>query len=1107
MNLAKYLAVAIFLLLPASAQEVTGSIVGSVVDSSGAPVPETKIRVHGTDRNLDVRTVTTDKDGEFAATLLPIGLYELHVEKPGFQTIVRGGIELHVNDRITVHLELKVGQASTQVTVEATQIGVELQSPVAAGLISGDEIRELSLNNRNYAQLLTLMPGVTSNSPTDELYIGTTNPLGSTNSVPFSVNGGRTSGNSFMVDGADNVDRGSNVTLLNYPSVDAIAEVKVLRAQYSAEYGRGAAGQVNVVMASGKSRFHGSAYEFNRNDAYSANNFFNNARRIPIPPLRYNNFGYTVSGPIPWLGNRKGDSNKTFFFWSQEFRRVITYGTFQATVPTEDLKQGNFSSPVCVEATGNTCTATATQIRNINPVAAAYIKDIWSKVPAGDPGTFNLFTPQRSNYNHRQEIIKIDHVFNPGHTIFARYIHDAVPTVEPGGLFTGAVIPGVAITKTDSPGKGWTFRDTIASPSWLNEAGYSFSYGAIVSRPIGTISSELSPDVKVPLPFTPTLSRVPGLSISGVSSVTSFGPYDDFNRNHNIFDNVTRPQGQHTIKFGGTVNIYSKTENAGGNNVGSFAFASTPRPAGTSTLLQGWANFLLGNVSTFTQASQDLTPYIHQRQFELYAQDEYRVRPNLTLDAGVRYSHFWQPFDSNNLLTNFDPALWDPAKAPQVNPANGNIVPGTGDPLNGIIINNQNSPFGSKVSNEDLNRFAPRIGFAWDPFRKQKTSIRSGYGISYDSTLVGIYEQNSFANPPYVNNVTISNTRLENPAAGVQVISAAPKTLHGTPIPAKLPYTQQWSFDINQQIGKMAVTVGYYGSKSTHLLGIVDLNMVPPGAALAAGIVTGTVTSATTPLLNAVRPYRGYAAINTLENWFNSNYNSLQASAQQRLNTSSSLRYSYTWSKVLTNAGSDRNNAPQNTYDRKADYARAPFDRAHVFTASYIYRLPFFAGSRGLECAVLSGWQLSGIVTFNSGLATRVTSGLGLDWAGLGILGTSAASPRPDLISDPNANAPHSIQKWFNTEAFTAVPAGQVRPGNAAATTIIGPGAERWDSSLFKNFTIAERFKVQFRAEAFNVLNHSNFLGISTSLGATNFGQVTSTREARRIQLGLKLNF
>ena len=1102
------------------AQEVTGSIVGNVVDATGAAVPGARIAVTDTDRNQVVRSVQSDNKGEFTAALLPVGHYSVAADAKGFKRFVQSGIELHVSEKLTVTLALQVGEITEQVTVEENATQVELQSPVAAGLVSGTEVRELSLNNRNYLELLELMPGVVSNSPSDELVIGATNATGATNAVnalPFSLNGGRTTGNNFMIDGADNMDRGANQTLLNTPSVNSIAEFKAMRGLYSAEFGRAAAGQVNVITKSGTSQFHGSAYEFFRNDVLAANNFFNNAHFIDRPPLRYNDFGYTLGGPIYIPRHYNTDKNKTFFFWSQEFRRFITYSTYQDLAPTDALKQGLFSKPVCVQyatSANTTCSQTATSITNINPAAAAYIKDIWSKVPAGSPVDYTLFLPGRNTGSYRQELLKIDHVFGPKLALSWRYINDTVNTTESGGyqVSASAQIPGISNTATQTPGRNIMLRATSSfSPSLLNEAAFAYTYGAKLSQPAGLDSAANSPDVQIPLPYPSTLGRIPALSISGFSAINGYGPYINYNRNYNWFDNLTKIHGQHELKFGATLNYYQKTENAASANAGSFAFSPTTPPSGTVQILQNWANFLLGNATSFSMTSLDLTPDMRMRQFEAYAQDNFRVRPNLTLNLGVRYSQFRVPYDDNRMLTNFDPRLFNPANAPQVDHTTGNVVLGTGDPLNGVIDNHKTSPYGGNVSGEPGGKFAPRLGLAWDPFGDHKTSIRSGYGISYDSSLVGMYENNIFTNPPYLNNVTINATKLDNPSAGVTAVSAAPKTLRGTPLPMTLPYTQQWSLDVQRELmSNFVLAVGYYGSKSTHLLGIVDINTIPVGAAVAAGVTTANtpLTSTTTVKINYLRPYPGYGPVNVVETGFDANYNSLQVSAQKRFQGYSMLRMAYTWSKTLTDATNDRTNAPQNSYDFSAEKARALFDRSQVLTVSYTYELPFARSWSGAGHALLYGWQVSGITSYVTGLPIRVSSSYGRDWGDQGILasGTTAAA-RPDQISDPNANAPRTVAQWFNTKAFAQVPTGVVRPGNAGAADIQGPGYEQWDMSLFRNIAIREKMRLQIRAETFNTFNHTNPMAVATAAGNTNFGQVTSTRDPRRLQLGLKLNF
>ena len=313
-----------------------------------------------------------------------------------------------------------------------------------------------------------------------------------------------------------------------------------------------------------------------------------------------------------------------------------------------------------------------------------------------------------------------------------------------------------------------------------------------------------------------------------------------------------------------------------------------------------------------------MTPDINAQQFELYAQDDWRVRPNFTLNIGVRYSNFRQPIDANHQLTNFDPGAYNPAQAAALTSA-GLLAASVPNPyLNGIIIAGQNSPFGSKISTQSNLNFAPRFGFAWDPFGTGKTAIRGGYGIFFDSTLYGTFEQNIFANPPFVNSAVITNTTLDNPAGGTATVSNSPKDPHATPSQFSTPYSQQWNFEVQRQLTpSLQVNLAYVGSKGTHLLGEVDLNALPPGLAYSSGVIApgASITSANTPLLNALRPYVGYGAMTAIEPWFNSNYNALQIFGQKHFSANSLIAFSYTWSKNLTDNQTDRSTAPQNLYN------------------------------------------------------------------------------------------------------------------------------------------------------------------------------------------------
>lgn len=1105
--------------LAAQGQEVTGSIYGSVVDESGAAVPGARVIVTHTERDIVVRELLTNGAGLYSATLLAVGQYDVAVEAPGFKRAEQRRIEVNANDRAAANFAMEIGDIAQEISVDAAAVRVETLTAQQQSLATGSMVRELALNNRHFAQLLALQPGVVSGT-SDSMSVGTTNPTGGNNLVSFSINGQRNSANNFTVDGADITDRGSNLTIINYPSVDAIEEVRVVRSAYSAEFGRTAGGQVSVITRSGTGEFHGSLYEFFRNDQLNANAFFNNASQIERPPLRYNNFGYTLGGPLYLPGLYNKQRNKSFFFWSQEFRRVINYATAQATVPTSLEKQGIFAVPVCIGPLGNECSQTTQRITNIHPVAQAYIQDIWSQIPEPNAPSNQLFTPLRGIFNARQDLIRIDQHVGSRLLIAARFLNDSIPTTEPRGLFTNGALPDVHTTRTNAPGRTLVIRATSTlAPTVYNEAGFTWSSGAIESQPVGLMASERSPDVArlIKLPYPTSLARIPSVN-AGFSALTSFGPYENTSRNWNVFGNTSVLRGRHNLKFGGTWNRYGKRENAATNNAGTFTFANAPRviPA-QQAFLQAWANFLTGNVATFTQAIADVTPDLKMHGIEFYGQDDWRITNRFILNVGLRWSDFLQPFDTGNLLSNFDPSLFNPALAPRIDPANGNIIPGTGDPLNGLVYDRDNVPeggiasaSGSQVAPHDHQNWAPRIGFAWDLFGNGKTSIRSGYGIFFDTQLIGIYQQNIFTNPPYSTTSTFSGGHFDDPSSGTPVVSAAPVALRGTPIPYNTPYSQQWSFDIQQQIAReFIVTAAYVGTKGTNLLGAVDINQVRPGLAAEAGLIppSGYVTAGlASARLNVLRPYLGYNAINVIRSWFNSNYHSLQMTAQKRFAGTSMISASYTWSKALTDSGSDRSNAPQNTYNRKAEYGRSPLDRAHVLNVAYVYELPFLREQRGFTGHLLGGWQLSGITSWVTGAPLTVTSATGQDPAGIGFLGPSAAGPRPDLVSDPTeGNGLKTVESWFNTAAFREPASGTV--GNSGRGILRAPGLQRWDISIFKNIRLKEEVRLQVRGEAFNAFNHTNFDGVSTAFGSVTFGRLTSTRDPRNLQLALKLNF
>ncbi|HEX8097198.1 MAG TPA: hypothetical protein VF507_04150, partial [Pyrinomonadaceae bacterium] len=601
-------------------------------------------------------------------------------------------------------------------------------------------------------------------------------------------------------------------------------------------------------------------------------------------------------------------------------------------------------------------------------------------------------------------------------------------------------------------------------------------------------------------------------------------------------------------KYGAQYSRYRKYENAlSGVNQGQYSgFLNTiPTSVVQTTVLaplaatqetnatrranfQAFANFLLGNNVTFTQAKFDYIADLRQITFEGYGQDEWRFRSNITLYYGVRYSYFGSPYDKNGRLSNFDPSQFNPAAAPQVTGA-GNRVIGTGNFCNGLIVNAQNyltgpnnctptaSPYGKYVIKAPKGDFAPRIGLAWDPFKKGKTSVRMGYGVYYDQVLNGTYEQNIGTNPPYQETFTVSSSSIP---AGTTPPSLSQPVPPGVPLNVvastaalsvralqpnwKDPYMQHWSLEVQQQFGSSTfVSVGYFGSKGTHLIGAYELNEIPPGAALNTRCASGANTLQTpgvttvpcqTPgtyfggtlgvssnILDQIRPYRGYRSINMITPQFNSNYHSLQTQLQRRMGASSQFGVAYTWSKNLTDSQNDRSNAPENSYNIRLERGRATLDRRHVLTANYIYELPFFQKRRDFVGNVLGGWQVTGVINLQTGLPFTPL-GANFDPTGLGNIPAIIAGNRPNLLCDPNADAPHTFEQYFNASCVQTNPTSGTAPfavGNAGRGVINGPSTKRFDFSLFKNIHFGERTRLQLRGEVFNIFNHTNFRAIN----------------------------
>ena len=1199
----------------------TGSISGTVVDASGAVIKGATVTLINTDRSRVERTLTTSGSGFYTASALPLGTYTVKISERGFKSDAVTGLVLNVADALTVNRSLVAGNEGETVTVTADEARVNLEDATSSGLINSEQLNELPLVTRNYETLLNLQPGVSYGGATDDLTRGPSGLSGASSTVNFSVNGGRNTSNNWTIDGADNVDRGANLTLYTYPSPDAIAQFKTLRGQYSAQFGRNASGQIDVVTKSGTNNIHGSAYEYLRNNYFDANGYVNDFLQTRIGAYRYNVFGFSLGAPV-LIPKVYSGRNKTFFFISEEWQRIVqALPNTSALVPMASERAGDFSQSgvkigstwttgpvqVCTAYTTNpvtqvnTCTASGTQVTNISPTAAAYLKDIYSKVPVPnvaydlahnmDPHT--ILSSFTNTFNNLDTVVRIDQQFGQKLTIFYRYVHDTFPEILPQGQFTTVPIPGANTTVAVNPGSQQLGHGTyVFSPTALLNVGYAYSNGDIISTPSGFLASAQSPDVTPSLVYANTVGVVPTVTVSGMTNLQGSLAYTDHGTNHQVFGDFTKVLHKNTVIVGFSYDHYQKLENNTTGTQGAFSFGNDAAfsnvPSNTNSgapEAQGFANFLTGNANSgFSQLSRDPITDIKESLYEAFVQDNWKATPRLTLNLGVRYAYYGQPWDANLLLSNFNPGTYSAAAAPTI--ASTGLICFTGtctqagstvglsttpnanadyvgiNYLNGMIYNgsnaannNQASPYGNKVGSAQKNNFAPRVGFAFDLFGNGKTSLRGGYGWAFDDAEVSYYETTVFNNPPSVATYSVGQTSFDSPAGGALTgLSSTPGRVQALPLTYKTPYVQQYSLDIQQAITPtLLLDLGYFGDHGTHLLGAENIDQPVAGAWVGKVQPTNSGSACVDPdtgqqsflnstcerVINQIRPYLGYSAIDSLRTSFSSNYNSLQTKVTKRFKGKTYIDANYTWSRDLTNAQADYSGFIQDIYHANADYGRAADDRTNILNLDGVYEVPWYREQKGLIGHVIGGWEASGLFALDSGLPLsvsassayspsynlpsgssvfngRTNTGYITDNAGLGSLGATSAGIRLNQIGNPNNGYGTKIHSktyesglWFYTGAFAAAPPSQTNLAPTAKRgTIEGPGFNRLDIGIHRNFRIYERLNFQFRAEAFNALNHTNVQTVVTAAGSSAyFGEVTGYRDARILQFAGRFDF
>ncbi|HLH02967.1 MAG TPA: carboxypeptidase regulatory-like domain-containing protein [Bryobacteraceae bacterium] len=1121
-----------------------GSIAGFVKDASGAIVPNAEVTIADSQQGFS-RTVKTNDSGEYLVPGLLPGTYTITVKAPGFQQFVVKDLVLRVAEKARADASLTLGQTSTEVTVAGENVAqVQTETAELSGTITNKQIDQLVLNGRNFTQLITLVPGVSNQTGQDE---GTVGVYGN---VSFSVNGGRTEYNNWELDGGDNMDNGSNATLNSYPNVDAIAEVKVLTSNYGAQYGRNGSATIETVTKSGTRDFHGDVFEFLRNEDFNARNFFQDTR----PEYKKHDFGYTIGGPvfIPKLYNTGRD--KTFFFFSEEWRKELVPGqTFHNQVPSDAERSGDFSD-VCPGANCPVNPATGTYYPNYKVPVSPQAQTLLPLIPAANSGSgaqsyFNAAPAQKTNF--REELVRIDQNFSDKQRFFFRFIHDSWNTVTPTPLWANGDFPTVG-TSFVGPGVSLVANLTsTVSPTLLNEFVFSYTTDHIFLNAVGNVQRPASFDM--PGIFNNGFRGIlPNVSIintaeygGGFTAGTGYFPWDNSNPTYTYKDNLTKIMGSHTLLFGASFIAAQKNEMSSvfQNAQGYLTFNGTA----SGSTGNGFADFLIGNIYSFEQSNQLPKYYERYKIVEPYLQDDWHVGKKLTLNLGLRISLFGTYRDKHKIAYNWEPNAYDPSQI-SLDPVTDTV---SGNRFTGMVqCGAPGVPAGCLAGH--LFNPAPRVGFAYDPTGDGKTSIRGGYGVFFEHSNGNEGNTESLeGSPPLVQDITYYNipnyTSISSGTANL-----GPLNVTAIPTKSTWPYVQQWNVNVQRQLRSNTVlTVAYAGSKGTHLADRRDLNQLLPVPVsqnpYAPGQVINTSTDCGSPLtVNGVpvtgqaannlsvacgnttpdiyRPYPGYGDITYREFMANSSYNSLQVSARRYVGRLQ-LSMAYTWSHSIDDSsdGGDANFV--NSYNLAATRSSSNFDQRHLLNVSYVYDLPFFT-QPGVLHTILGAWQWSGLVTFQTGTPFSVTNGAIGDNAGVGNgVGTGSYV---DVIGDP-----YSTPAQKNTAGVTGPllynPAAFAEPtgltfGSAGRNILNNPARTNFDMGLFKRFPLkSETRAFEFRAEAFNVFNHTQWSGINATAacygGADNsagdasciatqtFLHPSSAHDPRRLQLGLKFLF
>ncbi|HEY1499511.1 MAG TPA: TonB-dependent receptor [Acidobacteriaceae bacterium] len=1138
----------------ANAQE-NAELTGTVKDPSGAVVPNARVALTNAS-TAEVRAGTTNSAGLYDFPALHNGVYSLKVAATGFEAYQKTGIVMDVAATVREDVTLSLGASTTTVTVQANAMHLQTETSDVSNLITGEQLTEIGTNGRSMISLATLGTGVSSAVPS----FNGVSAQGSNESISF--NGMRPGHNNWLIDGGEVYDRGSGGRPGVMPSPDVLAEFQTLDSNYQPEYGIASGGTVTMALKSGTRNFHGGAWEFNRNDAFDAASYFSKLNNQATPELRLNIFGGDIGGPLFIPGIYPKERSRTFFFYSEEWRRYIQGANPSAanTLPASDIPTAgaalNYVVPAgfkespnsgicnagqtapCVPNTsdpaklalfttdgltiGNSFPGNVIPANLIDSNAVLFMKT--GAIPASNSTSASgapqyVASPRQPTFV-REDVVRIDHDITDRLHLMGHFIHDQMSQTYYPDMWSNDTYPTTGnVFGNPSWGSVIKLTQTI-SPTLLNETSFNVNGNSISISPAGIYATPSGWTQAGYFPAANNLqNRMPSVDLGaplGTNWTINYWPWKNAFLSWQPRDDVSFTRGRHSLKFGFAYMRVDKNQQQQADTQGDYTF-------GTDFSGDSYINFLLGFADSFKQLQVINMFHWLNNTYSFYGTDNWHATSRLTLNLGMRYDALPHVYEKFNQTANFVPSLYNSADAATFATSGALCTsatqagctgpsPGFANPTNAPVsfyLNGIGRPgvsgFPRGLVKNDFFTLEPRLGFAYDVMGNGKTVLRAGFGTFYER-VQGNDVYGTDTNPPYAYQPTANSVYFSNPH-----VSAVDGSVATNPVfPAGMgtlayyypnPGTAQYSLGIQQQVAPaIMATVLYVGSEGWNQDDQRAINTLPlTDLAHRQAVTTGANA-------NLYRQYLGFAGITQDENSTNTSYNSLQTALRMENKHGLTAQFSYTWAHEIDVQGDDLTSV-SDPFNLRYDRASGTYDRRHIFNANYVYTIPAFLHSSSMmERSLLGGWVFSGVTTFQTGLPQNVT--YGTDTLGLG----GGTTNRPNLSG--KVSLPKTQKAWFNTSAFTAPTApwnggGNNGFGTSGRNAVRGPGLDNWNLSLFKSFAMTqhEGTRLEIRVESYNTFNHTEFSGLDLGFTDGNFGQVTSANDPRVLQFGGKFLF